>query len=90
MNKTKLLLQYCLILNYLIDFFLNLNLQHGDTETNQFFRLLILYMFFSKFDLILFIIFIFVRQNQLTFCHLYLESYFHGEISVTFYTTDAY
>ena len=54
------------------------------------FILLILYMFFNKFDLISCIIFILVRQNQLTFCHLYLESYCHCEISVTFYTTDAY
>ena len=34
MNKNKLL-QYCLILNYLIDFFLNLNLEHGNIETNS-------------------------------------------------------
>ena len=38
------------------------------------FMLLILYMFFSRFDLIFCIIFILVRQNQQTFCHLHLES----------------
>ena len=54
------------------------------------FILLILYMCFRQFDLILCAIFTLERQNELTFCQFYSESYFYSEISVTFYATDAY